>query len=213
MSNLLARWWLEPPPCHESLRATGFNTMLTQSPHLAVPHGQATLSSDMLWLSDDRDLGGNAWQARWAKERGAVHVAQHDTAFPLRGDWLAQLESAVREQPTCRLVAHGLGCALAVAWAAYSSLAYRVQAALLLAPFSPDPADPSGRYRSWRPLAAGRLPFPALILVDPTGRDTVAQQTAFAAVWGACVLSPQLPVAQREAMQSWWLEQGMLIKG
>ena len=213
MSSLRARWWLAHLPCHESLVAFIVNTMLTQPTLFAVPRGRSTHASDVLWLSDDRDLGGNAWQAQWAKERGAVHVEQHDTAFPLRGDWLAQLESAVREQPACRLVAHGLGCALAVAWATYSSLAHRVQSALLLAPFSPDPADPSGRYRSWRSLSVGRLPFPVLVLVDPTGRDAVTRQTAYAAAWGACVLWPLGPAEQREVMQSWWLEQRMLTGG
>lgn len=213
MSNLHAKWWPALPPCHDRHLASGVNTMLTQPPLFAAPDGQAMPPSDVFWLSDDQDLGGNTWQARWAKERGAVHVEQHQTAFPLRGDWLAQLESAVCEHPACHLVAHGLGCALAVAWTAYSSLAHRVQSALLLAPFCPDPADPSGRYRSWRPPSAEHLPFPALVVVDPTGRDTVVRQTAYAKAWGACALSPLGPAAQRETMQSWWLEHRMLTSG
>ncbi len=162
---------------------------MTSASVTSTPTGRITPAQGLLWLGDDQDPDGQTWQARWAAEQGAMPVLQHTGWQPLRGDWLVQLESAVRQQPHCHLMAHDLGCALVAAWASYSSSIERVRSALLLAPFCPDASDPTGRYRSWRPLTPLHLPFPACVLVDPLGRSSQDQQHDFAHNLGAQVLT------------------------
>ncbi|MDX1329835.1 MAG: alpha/beta hydrolase, partial [Burkholderiaceae bacterium] len=33
------------------------------------------------------------WQSHWIKQHGATRIEQHDWVSPLRGDWVAALES------------------------------------------------------------------------------------------------------------------------
>ena len=161
--------------------------------------------TNLLWLGDDpAHARSAAWPMRWAQGKGAHEVLQHAAPMPLRGDWLVQLESAVRSAPRCRLVAQGLGCALVAAWAAYSSSWARVESALLIGPFCPDAAHPSGRYRTWRAVTPMRLPFSSWVIPEPSPRSHLAEQQQWAACWGAYWPGPLDPAGQREAMQAWW---------
>ena len=159
------------------------------------------------WLGDDPALvRPAAWPTRWARTHGAQPVQQHAEPAPLRGDWLVQLESVVRQGPRCRLIAQGLGCALVAAWAAYSPSFARVESALLLGPFCPDPADPSGRYRTWRAVTPMPLPFPTWVVADPSPRSPLLTQQQWAERWRAQWCATLDPAAQREAMEAWLQE-------
>ena len=161
----------------------------------------------LLWLGDDpAHARPAAWQTRWARMHGAQAVLQHAEPVPLRGDWLVQLESVVRSGPRCRLIAQGLGCALVAAWAAYSSSYARVDSALLLGPFCPDAADPSGRYRTWRAVTPMPLPFPTWVIPDPGPRSTLSAQRQWAKRWHAHWCASLDPAGQREAMEAWLQE-------
>ena len=87
------------------------------------------------------------------------------------------------------LVAHSLGCILAAWWAAHSPHAYRVRAALLVAPGDVEREDAHAPLRSWAPIARQPLPFAALVVAssnDPFCSLERAQQMA--TDWGArCV--------------------------
>ena len=169
-------------------------------------HSHTTL----LWLGDDpAHAGATRWPSRWARAQGAHEVLQHTTPLPLRGDWLAQLESAVRGGVRCRLIAQGLGCALVAAWAAYSSSCARVEAALLLEPFCPDASHPSGRYRTWRAVTPARLPFPCCVIAQDSPRSPWTQQEQWAACWGAHWSGLLDPGGQREVMQAWLQQPSM----
>jgi predicted alpha/beta hydrolase family esterase len=100
-----------------------------------------------------------------------AHVDQHDWDQPLRGDWIARLEDVLLATPApAVLVAHGLGCALVLAWAAVSRSTDRIRGAVLLEPV--DLADKP--LRSWPPLPFDRLPFPSVVLHDARGVDVQA---------------------------------------
>jgi predicted alpha/beta hydrolase family esterase len=161
----------------------------------------------LLWLGDDPAHARSAgWSWQLARAHGAREVMQHTEPVPLRGDWLVQLESAVRSAPRCRLIAQGLGCALVAAWAAYSSSCARVESALLLSPFCPEATHPSGRYRTWRAVTPSRLPFPACVIPEHSPRSQLSQQAQWAECWGAQWTGPLDPGGQREAILAWLQE-------
>jgi len=102
---------------------------------------------------------------------GWARVDQHDWDQPLRGDWIARLEDVLLATPApAVLVAHGLGCALVLAWAAVSRSTDRVRGAVLL-----EPADLArAPLRSWPPLPFDRLPFPSVVIHDACDVDVRA---------------------------------------
>jgi uncharacterized protein len=137
------------------------------------------------WL----DSGPGHWQTQWQQRHGFERVEQDDWEWPKRGDWMARLESVVRDTPdgtSVALVAHSLGCALVAAWAAHSTQTARVRAALLVAPPDLDREDLALPLRPWRPMVRRTLPFAARVVAsrdDPFGE--AAQATALAQCWGA----------------------------
>jgi predicted alpha/beta hydrolase family esterase len=138
------------------------------------------------------------WQSLWEQAHGYRRVEQHDWMRPLRGDWMARLQDVVLEQDSGRapdapaqivLVAHSLGCQLVAAWAAYSGLGARIQAAFLVAPGDPEPEALAGALASWSPVVLQPLPFRSVLLAsrdDPYCSFARAQQ--FAAGWGAALI-------------------------
>ncbi len=116
----------------------------------------------VLMLPGWQDSAPGHWQSRWeALHPACMHrVQQADWHWPRRGDWMARLEEEVL---TCDapavLVAHSLGCHLAVAWAAHSRHTHRVRAALMVAP--PDTARPDlpPQLAGWRRIPQARLPW------------------------------------------------------
>lgn len=138
-------------------------------------------------LPDWQDSGPAHWQSLWIARHHYTRVTQHDWARPLRGDWLTRLEDEIvdRKGPVV-LVAHGLGCVLAAAWAAHSRHADRVKGALLVAP--PDTETEALRHQlpSWAPLPLQPLPFPAVVVAsrdDPYCAFERARRVA--RCWGA----------------------------
>jgi uncharacterized protein len=154
------------------------------------------------WLNS----GPAHWQSRWEAIYGYARVPQHDWQRPLRGDWIAQLETVLLSnkelsaQLICGpeadlasksvvLVAHSLGCHLVAAWAAHSRHAHGVRGALLVAPPDPTQADWPSDLHNWRQPLLQRLPFPSVCVTssnDPF--DKAGRGTAMGQAWGArCV--------------------------
>ena len=135
------------------------------------------------WL----DSGPAHWQSRWETLHGFERVRQSDWQWPLRGDWMAQLEEAVLARPgPLRLAAHSLGCHLVAAWAAHSRHSDRVVGALLVAPPDLEQPDTPPPVARWRPAVRDRLPFAARVVYsedDPFCGPDAAR--ALAADWGA----------------------------
>jgi uncharacterized protein len=141
----------------------------------------------VLLLPGWQDSGPGHWQTLWEADHGDSRVPQADWFWPRRGDWMAQLETAVidRSQPLL-LAAHSLGCHLVAAWAAHSRHATRVQGALLVAPPDLLRAGLPPQVAGWSPPVRQRLPFPARLVYS--GNDpyaTAEASLALAADWGA----------------------------
>lgn len=154
----------------------------------------------VLQLPGWQNSGPAHWQSRWEAVYGDARVEQSDWTWPLRGDWMMQLDEAVialedaaaaagAPPPAIALCAHSLGCQLVAAWAAHTRHAGPVRAALLVAPPDTERPDMPPNVHSFRPVARMRLPFPALAVVssdDPF--CTPARARAMAADWGARVV-------------------------
>jgi predicted alpha/beta hydrolase family esterase len=122
----------------------------------------------------------------WQAAHGYVRVEQHNWDFPLRGDWMIQLEEAVLARSNVVLVAHSLGCVLVAAWAAHSLNAHKVNAAMLVAPADVERPEVQHMLHSWSPIVRERLPFPSIVAAsrnDPY--CSLLRASALAHDWGA----------------------------
>ncbi|HVZ42549.1 MAG TPA: alpha/beta fold hydrolase [Ramlibacter sp.] len=143
--------------------------------------------SNVLLLPGWQDSGPQHWQSLWGERYGYLRVTQHEWMRPLRGDWIARLEEVLltRDEPAV-LVAHSLGCMLAVAWAAHSRNTHRVKAALLVAPGDTERPDLRELLASWSPIPLQALPFPSVMVAsrdDPYCEFERARLFAYA--WGS----------------------------
>jgi predicted alpha/beta hydrolase family esterase len=113
-------------------------------------------------------------------------VEQHNWDWPLRGDWLAQLEEAVLQHQRSVLVAHSLGCIQVAAWAAHSHNTHRVVGALLVAPGDVERVEMQHILPGWSPIVRERLPFASTLVVS---RDdpycSYMRASALALNWGS----------------------------
>jgi uncharacterized protein len=138
-----------------------------------------------------QDSGPGHWQTRWAQAHGDHKVEQADWLWPRRGDWMARLDEVLLADERllhtpALLVAHSLGCHLAVAWAAHSQHTARVAGALLVAPPDTERADTPPQLHGWAPMPTAVLPFPAIAVLsrdDPFGG--YFRMAAVAEGWGA----------------------------
>ena len=115
-----------------------------------------------------------------------MRVEQHNWDFPLRGDWMMQLEEAVLIHPRVVLVAHSLGCVLAAAWAAHTQNAHKVKAALLVAPADVERPEMQHMLHSWSPIVRERLPFQSTVAAsrnDPY--CSLMRASGLAQAWGS----------------------------
>lgn len=131
--------------------------------------------------------GPTHWQSRWEQRHGYRRVEQHDWDRPLRGDWLARLEDLVLScDEAAVLVAHGLGCIQAAAWAAASRNARRVKAALLVAPLDVERADLRPQLPTWSPIVLDTLPFTSVVVASANDPLCHPQRSRMlAAAWSA----------------------------
>ncbi|MBK1711622.1 RBBP9/YdeN family alpha/beta hydrolase [Rubrivivax gelatinosus] len=146
-----------------------------------------TLDERVLVLPGWLGSGPQHWQSRWEALHGFVRVQQSDWEWPLRGDWMAQLEDAVLAAPgPVRLAAHSLGCHLVSAWAAHSRHTARIAGALLVAPPDLERDETPLPVARWRPALRQALPFPARVLYsDDDPFATPEASRGLAADWGA----------------------------
>ena len=144
------------------------------------------MSPTVLLLPGWQNSGPDHWQSHSERLHDYTRVPQHDWDTPLRGDWMAQLDSTVQQHPRVVLVAHSLACVLVAAWAAHSRHTARVQAALLVAPGDVERAELLHTLHGWRPIVRQPLPFPTTLIAsrdDPHCRFERA--SGFARDWGA----------------------------
>ena len=119
--------------------------------------------ASVLLLPGWHNSGPDHWQSLWEAQYGDTRVVQHDWSFPLRGDWMAQLEEAVLAHDEVVLAAHSLGCILVAAWAAHSQHTERVLGALLVAPGDVERPEMQHVLHTWSPIVRARLPFQSVL--------------------------------------------------
>ena len=144
------------------------------------------MTAPVLLLPGWHNSGPEHWQSLWQLAHGYLRVEQDNWDFPLRGDWMIQLEEAVLANPGAVLVAHSLGCVLVAAWASHSLNAHQVKAALLVAPADVERPEMQHMLHSWSPIARARLPFPSIVAAsrnDPY--CSLLRASGLAHAWGA----------------------------
>ena len=144
------------------------------------------MATPILLLPGWRNSGPDHWQSHWERLHGYQRVEQHNWDFPLRGDWMMQLEEAVLANPNAVLVAHSLGCVLVAAWAAHSQHTHLVKSALLVAPADVERPEMQHMLHSWSPIVRARLPFQSVVAAsrnDP--HCSLMRASGLAYAWGS----------------------------
>jgi predicted alpha/beta hydrolase family esterase len=144
------------------------------------------MTASVLILPGWHNSGPDHWQSLWQQRHGYTRVEQHNWDWPLRGDWMMQLEEAVLANPNAVLVAHSLACVLVAAWASHSHYAHRVKAALLVAPADVERPEMQHMLHSWSPIVREPLPFKSVMAVsrnDPY--CTMMRASVLAHAWGS----------------------------
>ncbi|MEH3085226.1 MAG: alpha/beta hydrolase [Xylophilus ampelinus] len=138
----------------------------------------------LLSLPDWRGGAPGNWLTDWEARLGLRRVEREDGPRPLRGDWIARLEETVLDLPgdaPAVLVADGLGCLQAAAWAAHSRQAGRVRSVLLVAPRDLDGLPDAAPLSGWR-RPIGALPaWQGLVVAGRGGTGHAGRQ---AQAWG-----------------------------
>ena len=142
---------------------------------------------NILILPGWQNSGPDHWQSQWQAAYGYARVEQHDWMRPLRGDWTARLEEVLLQcTEPATLVAHSLGCLLAVAWATHSRMTHRVKAALLVAPADAEREELRPVLPSWSPVPLRVLPFRSLVVASRSDPYCSAERARhFAKAWGS----------------------------
>ena len=132
------------------------------------------------------DSGPEHWQSLWeAAHPDFRRVAQRDWLYPVRAEWVATLEGAIRAAGVpVMLVAHSLGC-LAVAHCARAR-DLPVHAALLVAPPDVERPDFPPVTEGFAPIPRALLPFPSILVASRNDSFTdFARSAELAKAWGS----------------------------
>ena len=144
------------------------------------------MTAPVLILPGWHNSGPDHWQSLWQAKHGYRRVEQHNWDFPLRGDWMMQLEETVIAHPGAVLVAHSLGCVLVAAWAAHSMHANKVRGALLAAPADVERLEMQHMLHSWSPIVRQRLPFPSIVAASRNDAYcSLLRASGLAQAWGS----------------------------
>ena len=144
------------------------------------------MTTPVLILPGWHNSGPDHWQSLWQDKYDYIRVEQHNWNFPLRGDWMIQLEEAVLANPGAVLVAHSLGCVLVAAWAAHSLISRQVKGALLVAPADVERPEMQHMLHSWTPIIRERLPFPSIVAASRNDAYcSLLRASGLAQAWGS----------------------------
>lgn len=134
-----------------------------------------------LWSS-----GPQHWQTHWEAKQGFSRVLQRDFDRPVRDEWVATLDAAVRacdRQPI--LAAHSLGCSLVAQWAKDTG-GVGVIGAFLVAPSDVEAPNYPPEGRSFDQVPNTKLPFPSIVVASTNDEYvSAARAELFATTWGS----------------------------
>lgn len=145
------------------------------------------MKCDILVLAGLWNSGQEHWQSHWERKYPAwSRVPHRDWNNPGRDEWVSELDGAIAHgEGRPILLAHSLGCMLAVHWAQCGS-PLKVAGAFLVAPSDVEassyPIDANG----FAPVPMARLPFPSIVVAstdDPYA--SIERSRAFAEAWGS----------------------------
>jgi len=146
------------------------------------------VSARVLVLPGLHDSGPEHWQSRWERADPSFRrVVQRDWERPDRAEWVAALETAIRQsgEPVV-LAAHSLACSLVAHWAASHPNRGSVRGALLVAPADVERPDFPRSATGFSPMPMVRLPFPSIVVASANDPYvSPARAAEFAAAWGA----------------------------
>lgn len=145
------------------------------------------MKCDVLILAGLWNSGPRHWQSLWqARNPKWIRAAHRDWSSPQKDEWVAELDAAIAD---CKgapiLVAHSLGCMLAVHWAHCGS-PLKVAGAFLVAPSDVEAPSYPVPVNGFAPIPLAPLPFPSIVVAsndDPYVRPERARQ--FASSWGS----------------------------
>jgi predicted alpha/beta hydrolase family esterase len=147
------------------------------------------MNSTVLVLPGWHDSGPLHWQSLWEKQDPAfVRVQQMDWETPKRLDWVNNITAAVdRAQAPVAFVAHSLGCIAVAHWVRTApKLAYRVKAALLVAPADVDREDVPWQVKDFSPIPRQALPFSSVVVASSNDPYlTMASAHELVSSWGS----------------------------
>jgi uncharacterized protein len=146
------------------------------------------MECDVITLAGLWNSGPQHWQTLWEhKHRNWTRVPHRDWTNPECREWVDELDAAIAacEAGPPILVAHSLGCALAVHWARTGSPLH-VAGAFLVAPSDVDqpsyPKDAVG----FAPMPMEKLPFPSIVVASSNDEYlSIDRARVFAAAWGS----------------------------
>jgi hypothetical protein len=134
-----------------------------------------------LWNS-----GPQHWQTHWEAKHGLRRVLQRDFDRPVRDEWVATLDAAVRacDEPPL-LAAHSLGCSLVAQWAKETG-GEGVAGAFLVAPSDVEAPNYPPQGRSFDQVPKTKLPFPSIVVASTNDEYvSAARAELFATTWGS----------------------------
>jgi predicted alpha/beta hydrolase family esterase len=144
----------------------------------------------LLFLPGLNGSGPEHWQTSWeARSPGAMRLQPTSWSTPELSDWMSAMDRAAAAcvSPPI-LVAHSMGCLLAVSWAMQHQSSSSIRGAFLVAP--PNFRRPEFPAPSFTQVPSSPVPHPLLVIAstnDPYSAIEVAR--AMAHQWGAGFVS------------------------
>ena len=164
-----------------------------------------------VFLAGINNSGPEHWQRHFmAKLPGSVWVEHSDWDAPEAEAWVAEMDQTVAETAGALvLVAHSLGCLLALEWlAAHAGAeAGRVKGLFMVAPPDPQsPAYPAHLAKGFEPGYATPAPSPTIVVAsadDPYGSMDYARRCA--AAWNAPLVNigPKGHINAGSGLEDW----------
>ena len=171
--------------------------VLTPPATTAEPRPMPSKPPTLVIVPGHGNSGPEHWQTKLEQAHpDAVRVRQRHWNAPIRRQWVAGLERAMRDvEGRAVLVGHSAGVSTIVAWAHRAPHAARVAGAILVAP--PDmeaklPGYPprwAFRLAGWAPIPMRPLPFRSIVVASENDPFcSPARARAFAHAWGSAFI-------------------------
>lgn len=128
------------------------------------------------------------WQSLWEKKfpEKLRRVEQEEWDAPVCADWIAVIESVVREHKPemVVLVAHSLGCTAVAHWA--GKYETKIKGALLVAPSDVEAASYTFDTKGFAPVPLEKLPFKSVVVASSNDEYvSLARAKQFADAWSS----------------------------